>query len=458
MRRARWLVVLVLLACEDSSASDDPIATTGADVHVTIVGPGRVVSDLPGIDCPGESCFNGLVGAKNGDTRGVTLKAIPAELARFDGWTFDTTSPVGSRGSGPDVCSPVRRPGVEPAIDPRASEIMLPFGSVVGVPPPGTELTCDAYHDVPVAYVATAKFSIVAEDSPFLYRSPDGAGAAHGIAVVRDQLLWQYDDAPNRSQQGSVARGDTSTRGVGIPVVAHVPIDWFQMDRSRGIYRLSNGDPRIWVVQPEGAQYYLGYPGCHGIAVDEPFIFCLSYSPTALESVQAWRLDEPTSGPRELVAGLPRGNELAAGSGFVFIADDTSIRRYDERSLASPPEILFGLSHPSALALAGSRLWFYELDDLGTTVNVVDTNDFQNPARVTPQESLYPSYIVPDSDGTAWIALQRDNGQIFHVVGAGPILCRAAIDGLGGIAVDDAYIYWTQADGAVYRQPKRTCK
>src|SRR5690606_25407755 len=86
--------------------------TYGAEVSVTVVGPGRVTMDGRGIDCPSQ-CFTKYVFDGPEEARGatgITLTATPTVGARFKGWSFETEE-LGTRGRGPEACNPVKRPG-----------------------------------------------------------------------------------------------------------------------------------------------------------------------------------------------------------------------------------------------------------------------------------------------------------------------------------------------------------
>jgi hypothetical protein len=474
MRRARWLIVL-LLACEESSASDDPIATTGAEVHVTVVGPGRVVSDVPGIDCPGESCFANLVALRNGSTRSVTLNAVADERSHFDGWTFDTWSPLGAPSRGPDTCSPVLRAGVQPAVDPHATQIVLPYGDVVGFPPSGTELTCASYRNVPVAYVATAKFHDVAKDDAELVYLPtiDGTGPAREIAVIGDNLVWRYETRETSLE--SLAIGSTTTLLLpGTPEVAVSQVSFGALAFSRGLpqaippgsalFQRQDTGLLLWVLQPQVALLRVPRGGqCIALAAD-PFDSGLAFCRTDAGQIQ--RLDTRPEGdaPVEIASNVAPGKGLAVANASVFVPEATSILRFLEfpEDDTHPVEALTDLVDPSGIVVSTSfgRIWFIDHDSSGAgIVTQFPVFDLAHPVRVTPPISGI-TIIAPDEVNSAevWAAVTGAEGKILHVrTGSDPVTCRTGIRGLGGLAVNAQYVYWTQADGGVYRQRRGSC-
>ena len=87
-----------------SRTSADPGGTYGAEVAVSVVGRGRVLASLPGLNCPSD-CYGSFVFAdrnQDGAAGGVTLKAIPTKGVRFAGWRFEVLS-VGTRGRVEDL-------------------------------------------------------------------------------------------------------------------------------------------------------------------------------------------------------------------------------------------------------------------------------------------------------------------------------------------------------------------
>ncbi len=174
LRRAPFLLALGLspvaalawLGCSDddkggtaSTAVVDPGGTYGAEVTVTVVGRGRVTTNVAGLDCP-DNCFEKRIfanAAADGAAGGVALKAIPTPGIKFLGWKFEA-EPIGSRGRGSDTCNPIKRAATVPAVGMNDLEITLPFGETDGTPPAGKETACTGFTKVPLVYRVTAQF------------------------------------------------------------------------------------------------------------------------------------------------------------------------------------------------------------------------------------------------------------------------------------------------------------
>ncbi|HVJ91868.1 MAG TPA: hypothetical protein VM580_18840, partial [Labilithrix sp.] len=147
------VVSLAWIGCSDDepagSGRVDPGGTFGAEVTVTVIGPGRVKGSLPGVDCP-TRCFAKYIfesARADGATSTIGLKATASRGAKFKGWTF-SSEPIGTQGRGPDKCNPVLRAGTDPGVDKSAAEIELPYGETTGTPPAGQEGPCGGYTKV----------------------------------------------------------------------------------------------------------------------------------------------------------------------------------------------------------------------------------------------------------------------------------------------------------------------
>ena len=74
--------------------------------------------------------------------------------------------------------------------------------------------------------------------------------------------------------------------------------------------------------------------------------------------------------------------------------------------------------------------------------------------------------VAPDPGNSSYVyyGIPGVNGKIIRATASSGIItvatCRSNINGLGGVTADSSfngYIYWTQADGGVYRTLKTNC-
>jgi hypothetical protein len=130
---------------------------------------------------------------------------------------------------------------------------------------------------------------------------------------------------------------------------------------------------------------------------------------------------------------------------------------------AGPPSTFgdaLGRTAPTMLRLstpAGRLFWIEGQSAWSATVN----SGILTPIRLASDPSI--AIVVPDPTAPTQVfyGVGGVSGRIFQssvpFVGDAR-LCRDGIAGLGGLAVDAKYIYFTQrSDGAVYRIPKSRC-
>jgi hypothetical protein len=79
--------ILVAFACGSKGPAPSPGPTS--IVVVDVLGPGRVLSIPPGIDCPGECAGRFPLGST------VTFAAAPADDGAFTEWSGDCTGATG---------------------------------------------------------------------------------------------------------------------------------------------------------------------------------------------------------------------------------------------------------------------------------------------------------------------------------------------------------------------------
>ncbi len=400
-----------------SRTAADPGGTYGAEVAVSVVGRGRVLASLPGLSCPSD-CYGSFVFTdrnQDGASGGVTLKAIATKGVRFAGWRFDVIS-VGTRGRGPDVCSPLRRDSASVQADLNALEITLPYGETAGAPPLGQEATCAGYTNVPVTYSVTATFEDEIIDSgldapdadagaDFFLDSPVPNAVGKDIGIAGGRLYWRYEVG------GISSIATATTTGVG------------------------------------GAQVISGTTGLV----------------TAFEIGQhiVWQNSAGTIGVIQggfttATTFLSGGNDTTNGLGASSIRNIPKTGTID----AGTPtftDLVTGLTNPTQLEASGtSRMFWIASDGAGTAQSAFRSGG-----------SAFTS--APATVGLKYLSIDPNNSSAFFVGIAPSVLpgassieklssssvittpVRQNLTGLGGIVADGSYVYWTQSDGRVYR-------
>ncbi len=493
--------VRVASGCDDAvdiTAAPPPIAgsTFGAQINVRVVGRGRVTSELPvttlgggaqapaasvsGIDCPG-SCY---VDARmdpdaDGAAAGFTLKAVTTSpTIRFDGWTFDATTPLGVRGMGPDSCNPMSRPGVAPPVDLHAEAITLAYGVTHATPPAGAERACAAYTNVPIAYEITAHFTDTdggydAGPPDLLYMPAAPGSTARELGMLygfESDLVWRFVTKDGAS---GIARGPANATAPATPTVvigASEAIDTITID-TNAIFQTASGALSI-LTPTRGIVAAPSAPRCISLASDANYVYCRSQSGTLV----SW--SALTGGLYGTIyAGLPPATSPGAGElvmdvSYFYMLDNpgtpgaASVRRF-YRTTYIPPDAgppydygdAVGRTAPIGLRIstATSRLFWIESD---TAWSAQTNAGILTPTRLAAASSLAFVVVDPISPTQIFYGTSGDSGTIFSA----PVpflgetsVCRVGIPRLGGLAVDAKYIYFTQADGGVYRIPRSRC-
>ena len=484
-RRAAVVLAIAVLptaavvwsGCSSSSSSPggsrtaaDPGGTYGAEVAVTVVGRGRVISGLTGISCP-DDCYGSFVFAdrtQDGAAGGLTLKAIATKGVRFAGWKF-AVIPVGARGRGPEVCSPLKRDSASVPADLNAAEITLPYGETAGTPPLGQEGACTGFTTVPVTYSITATFvdeivdaGVDAEGGADIFvESPVANAVGKEIGIAGGRLYWRYEVAG----VSSIATAPTS--GIGgaqiIPGTTSL-ITAFEIGQ-HVVWQSSGG--QIGVIQGGAttATTFLNTGNtCVSVESDFSNVYCRTAGPNG--TLVSWT----TAGTSmtNLHSGLPIGTDFTVdSSGFAIVDTTNGVGASAIRSVpklgtvdAGVPtigDLVTGLTNPVALeANSTSRLYWISNDGAGTA---------QSAARFGG--TAFSS--TPATTGLKLLAIDPQSTSSFFVgiapstqPGASSIVkvstftqtstpVRTSLTGLGGIVADSSYVYWTQNDGRVYR-------
>jgi hypothetical protein len=477
--------MLASAACSSDDVASGPELdlgpTFGAEISVTIRGRGRVTSTPAGIDCP-STCFGRIAppaadpeaGADAGAPE-TFLLAAPTGGARFVGWSLEEGE-RGLRARGPAACSPMTRKSATPAIAAAEQVISLPFADVVGTPPKGHEAECVDFTTVPVAYVLTATF---ADDFFFdagpgsdggaeaVFEAPAGAqgSVAREIGVTQGAVYWRFE----RNGSSGVASGyPGGDKGTPANVLFFGEVQTFDVD-THVAFQLSNGDIRtIAGGSQQVTQLASGVPPCVAMASDSANVYCRSNRGN--DSVlYAWSLANAGAGgagggaeiPATLfVHVLPPGKDLAVDSERFYFSDDqggiAQQAIVESAPLAgnggAPPRTLLtlGQTSPRSLVVGPSHLFWIDEQGSGFSSATFGPKDTTTPGPSTIGGAQDRFVAADPTSDVYWV------GTTFGVVPSlsARFTFRTGLAGLGGIAADASYVYWTQSDGRVYRALK----
>jgi hypothetical protein len=450
----------------------DPGGTFGADIGVTVLGRGRVTSNVPGLECP-RSCYAGLAFAdrnQDGAAGGVALKAVATPGARFTGWKFETVS-LGARGRGPELCNPVKRDSVSPPlVDLGAAEITLPYGEASGTLPAGQEAVCAGYATVPVAYRVTATFVDDIVDAGFdgdgdagggeiFLESPVPNAVGHAIGIAGGRLYWLYDVggvssiATASTSVGSVAQTVSGTSGFYTAFEIGTHVVW----ENSGTIGVIQGGSTIATTFSSG--------GNNCVAMESEFanVFCRTAGPNG--NLISWS----TAGTAmtTLHSGLPTGAEFTVdSSGFSLVdatngAGATTIKNIPrtgtpDAGVPTFSDAVTGLTNPTLLESNSSRL-FWIAEDLSGTAQSASRFGGSAFSSTPPTNGLRALSTDPSSSSSFFVAISPSaapGGASIVKLSAfstTAVMVRQNLTGVGGVTADSSYVYWTQNDGRVYR-------
>ena len=485
LRRAALGVLLLVMgmmammsawpACESpepaASGDVDPGPTFGAEIVLGIVGRGRVTSDPMGIDCP-SSCFARVVLADpsvDGGDGGVTLSAIETSGAHFVGWTF-AEADLGVRGRGPPECSPMTRKSATRSLDP-SRVITVAFGETTGTPPRSREEACAAFTNVPVAYAVTATFEDDYVPPPPDADVPDGGlaplfdspgnGPAKEIGVAGGYVYWRYE----QNGLSGIASAFPASSQVDVLVSPFDVITRFDVD-THVVFQHANGTLQA-IESGSGFAVTLGNaPLCEALASDAFNVYCRANG-LDTSTLYSW----PISGAATptTVYVLPPGRDLAVDEQRFYFSDDkggftdqaivsSTPRSSGDGGVASITALMVDQTSPHDLFVGSSYLFW--LDDRGGGISSARSGYKFTPSTSQPGVSgASVRFLAADRfSASYWVGVTGSGvggGSILRAFGLSSSTTpfRTGIRGLGGIAVDGSFVYWTQSDGRVFRAP-----
>jgi hypothetical protein len=462
----------------------DAGATFGLEIRVVVSGAGRVTSDNGGIDCP-TACFSKVVFDSPPGTP-VKLTAESTVGWRFGGYTFNPRA-AGTRGQGPDNCQPIMRQtlGAPGGVDPSQPQITLAPGQTQGTPPVGQESACAGWTAVPVAYDLTATFvpggldggdggdagdagagdgGDAGIDIP-LYASTVLGATGNRIFVRNGYLLWQWDYAGQSVITAAYSSGTfrtdivTSTSTIR---VFNVSPYWAIYQNVQGLYYMpisTTATPTALTAAPDGGPA----PTCVAVTSDNTYAYCRTAGPGG--QLLRWAIGSANNMPTLLATGLPAGADLAVDLNGIY-GSDTSLGYVDrilltgvpDGGIPTPSTVGTGYSTPTAVTVQSNYVFwadYYGGHDAYWTGGSNYT--------FTGFSSLFNTKFVA-LDGITysdvWFATVPTSGysSIYYSTpfGGTPRQLRSNLNGVGGLAVDSTYFYWTGGDASVYRHPRFT--
>jgi hypothetical protein len=416
---------------------------------------------------------------------GLTLLAEATFGAHFERWKLETVE-LGARARGPSQCSPVTRisqptNGDEAGtFDPTYSTLSLRFGETNGKSPPDREAECAAYTTVPVAYVLTAIF---AEDFvPTFDAGPDAGtgpliaapvgypGAAKGLGVINGIVYWRFEQANGLSgialgfaDVGSGSNGSVSVEPTS--VIAAFDVDrhvvFQDLDTGR-LQSIKGGDFTPTVLANS-------FAACSGLASDNTNVYCRAPGGSG-STLYSWPVLGGAS--QTTVYNLPVGGALAVDDQTTrfYLSDETSTgpgqavirsapRNNNGNLVPSLTPIATDQTGPRSLTAGMSNLFW--IDARGNDVfSATSASKFGSAPQVSRSGGSV-RFIAADPLSTTgyFIGIEAPgvgNCSILRAFAgsSSTSVFRSGITGLGGIAVDAAFVYWTESNGNVYRALK----
>jgi hypothetical protein len=489
-RRARRIALCVVLAvpaalayagCSSSSNNGlgtvPPGGTFGAVVTVHIEGGGRIYSEPAGIDCPG-SCAHSFIfdQGTEGAAAGVKLTAEGAATWKFNGYTFNNIS-VASRGEGPSECQPISHAtaSAPPGADPTSPVVVLPPAEASGTSAAEGGAVCSAYTRVPVAYDLTATFNstMPITDSgvdsgtvdggdagipDMLYDRPPTASSPVGkrIFYSGSYLLWQIDDFGLSSiyygnTSGTLRQSVTSNTNL---------ITKFWATSGGAAYQSGGTLYGLWSPY-SSATFLSGATTCNAVSADSTYAYCIgsngtftrwyrftATSPQQLDSnlfnvasmdndtTQTNVYYTDTSNVSSISATGADGGMPAADAGLVAIAQFRS----------SPKEVRYSSSTGQVYWTEfGDEIYSAPATGGGIVNSIGGIHTGLSTFAIDPFGTYIVAAIVP-STLTGASSIVR-----IGLPGGSTTTVRSNLTGVGGVATDGTYAYWTDSSGRVFK-------
>ncbi len=481
MRRLTVLAVLALpsgmylqtAGCSSSSSiaptTAPPGGTFGALVTVHVVGGGRVYSQPTGVDCPG-SCAHSFIfdQGTDGALSGVRLTAEGTLAWKFAGFTFNQVS-VASRGEGPGSCQPIsRQSSPAPAgVDTSSLSMTLPPAEVTGTSEAEGGAFCSSYTRIPAAYDVTATFVSTsptdgggmvdggdAGGPDMLYDRPTLNAIGRRIFYMgsTNQVLWQTDDGA----QSTVSYGAAGGFSHGTVTTTSL-IQKFWGGSSALAFQSSG--TLYGVFSPFTTTTLFSFaPNCAALTADGTYAYCFGTDGTYAR----WSRFSPST-TIAIDNGFfnVSGLDNDPGQSFAVFSDNggnvsrVSTTLFDggmPQTDAGLIQIATSQFSPHEVHVLGASAYFIANSSQlasaptigGGPVSSIGTTHFGLTSfAVDPFEAFIVAAIVP-SQGVGQSSIIR----VSLPAGTTTTL-RSGLTGVGGVATDGNYVFWTDINGRV---------
>jgi hypothetical protein len=203
-------------------------------------------------------------------------------------------------------------------------------------------------------------------------------------------------------------------------------------------------------------------PPCAALASDFVNVYCRWNRP--MDSfVYSWSITG-ASGP-SAVHLLPRGYDLAIdGPSFYYsndpggLAGQAVVESVPRNGNGGPPprtQLMLGQTSPRSMVVGPSHLFWIDVRGFGSSTAAYGPKVTFDPAE-TSFTGRDDRFIAADPVLDAYwvgVVVAGGVGSIVRVLpgSSSTMTLRSGLTGLGGIAVDATFVYWTQSDGRVYR-------
>ncbi|MDB4946002.1 MAG: hypothetical protein JWP97_5536 [Labilithrix sp.] len=470
-------------ACNGDRGAEqqDPGRTFGVEVTLQVKGAGRVVSESPGIDCPG-TCFARLTTAErtfDGSDLGFELYATPSSGWHFARWTADVI-PTSTRAGGPAECSPMKRFTLALPVVEGARDVRLPYGETEGTPPRGHEATCAPFVRVPVAYALTAVFEedgawdLPPEEdagaSEVLFEPPSlGVVSSREITVRNGRVYFRYE----RQGYGSGLAVGPADGGGGTRVLVS-GVAFGAVDLTGPVLSFQTlGSGAIETVDPvtDERRSLLAFSRCAALTSDETNVYCRTQGfgggVTYLYALPR------AGGTYTYLAVLPDGIDLAVDAARFYFSSaretgddvggaivESAPRTLDGGAVDASP-LYANQTLPSQLLADGTNLYWVDRTSSASVSVVYGPRAGGTTPVSTPFTGSAAIALDPAQPGRLWFATRAstdpDAPSLLYSADTSRDevrLVRAGLRGVNGVAVDGTHVYWTQSDGRVYRAAK----
>jgi hypothetical protein len=298
-----------------------------------------------------------------------------------------------------------------------------------------------------------------------------GVVTGHEIGVTGGKVYWRFD----RDGYSGIASGQTDGQGGGSTVVVQPTgsIVKFRVDRHVVFQTSQNGSMYLELI-PSGTNTvrFLGYFSipCVSLPSDDNVAYCRALNGGGSTYLYSLNANVPSY---MYWYTLPLGNDLAIDGETLYFPEDhgavsgqaimeSTPRIFDGGSpgFATVTQLVHNQTSPRELRVAGDTMFW--LDDQSpnfTSANTAPKTGLDGGALIT-RAATGARFLAVDPNLTNFYVAIGTPGEGYSIV-RGDVTTvlmtsfRTGITGLGGLAVDDRYVYWTQSDGRVYRAPKQ---